>query len=248
MKRSLSLVLALMLLFSLTAVSSAFAQEAPVTVTFQTWNPGEGSKIKDIIADFEAENPDIHVEYICMPYSDHLADLQVKLFSGEGPDVYGMNAGAPYATFRDFEVELSELAAAADGENWKDVYLPFCLNLLESDGQYYGLPLGLTYAGFLWADMNYFTKYNLELPTSYDELKAVAAAFRQNGELPRSSAPRTAGSIPTPLSTSRAIPVRKCFTAPSRVRPAGKARNWSPPSPSGSTASPTAFSRTARWG
>ena len=99
MKRSLSLVLALMLLFSLTAVSSAFAQEAPVTVTFQTWNPGEGSKIKDIIADFEAENPDIHVEYICMPYSDHLADLQVKLFSGEGPDVYGMNAGAPYATF-----------------------------------------------------------------------------------------------------------------------------------------------------
>lgn len=142
MKRSLALVLALMLLFSLTAVSSAFAQEAPVTVTFQTWNPGEGSKIKDIIADFEAENPDIHVEYICMPYSDHLADLQVKLFSGEGPDVYGMNAGAPYATFRDFEVELSELAAAADGENWKDVYLPFCLNLLESDGQYYGLPLG----------------------------------------------------------------------------------------------------------
>ena len=184
MKRSLSLVLALMLLFSLTAVSSAFAQEAPVTVTFQTWNPGEGSKIKDIIADFEAENPDIHVEYICMPYSDHLADLQVKLFSSEGPDVYGMNAGAPYATFRDFEVELSELAAAADGENWKDVYLPFCLNLLESDGQYYGLPLGLTYAGFLWADMNYFTKYNLELPASYDELKTVAAAFRQNGELP----------------------------------------------------------------
>ena len=32
--------------------------------------------------------------------------------------------------------------------------------------------------------MNYFTKYNLELPASYDELKTVAAAFRQNGELP----------------------------------------------------------------
>lgn len=184
MKRIFSLILALTMLMSIAAWNSAFAQEEPVTVTFQTWNPGEGSKIRDIIANFEAANPDIKIEYIPIIYSDHLADLQIKFFSGEGPDVYGMNAGAPYATFRDFEVDISEYAAATDGENWKDNYLPFCLELLESDGHYYGLPLGLTYAGFIWADMNFFDKYSLTIPTTYSELKATSQAFRDNGELP----------------------------------------------------------------
>ncbi len=184
MKRIISMFVVLTLLLGLCAANVAFAQDEPVTITFQTWNPGEGSKIKEIIAAFEAENPDITVNYVYMPYSDHLADLQVKMFSGEGPDVFGMNAGAPYETFRDFEVDITDYAAASDGANWTDGYLPFCMNLLNVDGHYYGIPLGLTYAGFIWADMNYFTKYGLELPTNFTELKAVSDAFRANGELP----------------------------------------------------------------
>lgn len=184
MKRIISWLVTVSLLFALGINSVAFAQDAPVTITFQTWNPGEGSKINDIIAAFEAENPDIKVNYIYMPYSDHLADLQVKMFSGEGPDVFGMNAGAPYETFRDFEVDITDYAVASDGEGWKDAYLPFCMDLLNRDGSYYGLPLGLTYAGLIWADMNYFAKDQVQIPTNYTELKTLCDTFRANGELP----------------------------------------------------------------
>lgn len=184
MKRVLSLLVALSIWLALGVGSVAFAQDEPVTINFQTWNPGEGSKINDIIAAFEAENPDIKVNYVYMPYSDHLADLQVKMFSGEGPDVFGMNAGAPYETFRDFEVDITDHAVASDGANWQDSYLPFCINLLNRDGSFYGLPLGLTYAGFIWADMNYFTKDNVQIPTNYTELKTLCDTFRANGELP----------------------------------------------------------------
>lgn len=39
-------------------------------------------------------------------------------------------------------------------------------------------------AGYVWANMSYFDKYNLELPTNYDELKEVCQTFRDNGEYP----------------------------------------------------------------
>lgn len=52
------------------------------------------------------------------------------------------------------------------------------------DGEYYAVPLGLSYAGYVWANMSYFDKYNLELPTNYDELKEVCQTFRDNGEYP----------------------------------------------------------------
>ncbi len=38
--------------------------------------------------------------------------------------------------------------------------------------------------------MKYFDKYDLELPTNYDELKAVCQTFRDNGEYPRNRSKR----------------------------------------------------------
>ena len=59
-----------------------------------------------------------------------------------------------------------------------------CPLLQGDDGEYYAVPLGLSYAGYVWANMSYFDKYNLELPTNYDELKEVCQTFRDNGEYP----------------------------------------------------------------
>ncbi len=183
MKRPISLVLVLFMLFSL--MPAAFAAEGePVTISFQTWNPGDSDLIHQIIDAFEAENPDIIVDYIYMPYSDHIADMQIKMASGEGPDVYGMQAGVTYSTFRPFEENLTPYILDTYGEGWESSFLTFCTNLLNEDGAYYGLPLGLTYAGLIWADMSYFSKYGLTLPASYDELAQVAQALRGNGEYP----------------------------------------------------------------
>ena len=58
------------------------------------------------------------------------------------------------------------------------------MELLDTDGQYFGMPLGLTYAGFVWADVEKLNSYGLSVPTNYDELVEVCAALRENGELP----------------------------------------------------------------
>jgi ABC-type glycerol-3-phosphate transport system substrate-binding protein len=40
------------------------------------------------------------------------------------------------------------------------------------------------YAGTIWANMMYFDKYDLKVPTNYNELLAVTRVLRSNGEFP----------------------------------------------------------------
>lgn len=181
MKKLFSLLLVVAMVLSLGI--SAIAEEQ-VTITFQTWNPGDSARTHKIIEAFEAENPNIHIEYVYMPYSDHIADMQIKMNNGEGPDVYGMQAGATYNEFRPYEEDLTPYADAQYGEGWQDNFNDFCMSLINVDDHYYGLPLGLTYAGFAWADAEWLEKLGLEVPTTFEELKTVTQALRDAGEYP----------------------------------------------------------------
>ena len=155
-----------------------------VVIKFQTWNPGEGAAIKEVIADFESKNPGIKVEYVYMPYTDHVEKLKVGLASGDAADVFGMQTGAILKEFRDFEMELTNYAETSWGSGWQDDYIDFCMDLLNEDGKYYAMPLGLTYAGFAWADVNMLKEYGLDVPTSYTELKTASEVLRANGQYP----------------------------------------------------------------
>lgn len=150
-------------------------------IVYQTWNP-DVSVFEAVKKDFEEKNPDIVVDYVFVPYTDHIQKLKIDLASGQGPDVFGLQTGATLKEFQDFEEDLTDLAVETWGENWTDNYLPFTTELMKDGDSYYALPLGTGYAGMLWADKSYFEKYGLEIPTNYDELKEVAQALRDNGE------------------------------------------------------------------
>lgn len=170
---------------------TVFAQEnegEKTVVTFQTWNPadsGEGSPIYQIIDAFEEENPDIEINYVYVGSGSHLDQLRVGLMGGEGPDVYGMSAGSAYSEFRDFEEDLTSYCQESWGENWEDKFLDFCMDIVkDEDGAVYGVPLGLTYAGYAWADTNMLADYGLSVPTSYAELKEAAKTLREQNQFP----------------------------------------------------------------
>ena len=74
MKKGLLKVLsAALCLLMIIGCMSAFAEDK-TTVTFQTWNPadsGPESPIYQIIEAFEAENPDIRIEYVYVGSGSH---------------------------------------------------------------------------------------------------------------------------------------------------------------------------------
>ncbi|WP_026529169.1 ABC transporter substrate-binding protein [Butyrivibrio sp. VCD2006] len=188
MKRGISKVLAIAMCPIMLAGCSSPAPEEKTTVTFQTWNPadsGPDSPIYKIIDQFEKENPDIDVEYVYVGSSSHQDQLRVKLMGGEGPDVYGISSGASFDAFRDFEEDLTPYCKTTWGDNFKDRFLESCLsNVDDADGTIYGLPLGQTYAGYLWADVNMMKEYGCDIPTNYTEMLEVSKKLREQGQFP----------------------------------------------------------------
>ena len=188
MKKKMVCILMAGVMASLVPAQMVFAEGdsgEKTVVKFQTWNPGDEEYTHAMLEKFEEEHPDIQIDYTFMPYTDHVEKLKVDLSAGDAADVYGVQTGAMYKEFLDFEEDLTPYMAEKYGDDWTSNFNEYAMSLLQGDdGEYYAVPLGLSYAGYVWANMSYFDKYNLELPTNYDELKEVCQTFRDNGEYP----------------------------------------------------------------
>ena len=188
MKKKMVCILMAGVMASLVPAQMVFAEGdsgEKTVVKFQTGNPGDEEYTHAMLEKFEEEHPDIQIDYTFMPYTDHVEKLKVDLSAGDAADVYGVQTGAMYKEFRDFEEDLTPYLVKEYGDDWASNYNEYAMSLLKGDdGEYYAVPLGLSYAGYVWANMKYFDKYGLELPTNYDELKEVCKTFRDNGEYP----------------------------------------------------------------
>lgn len=193
----------------------AVSAEEKTVVKFQTWNPGDDDATKECIAAFEAANPDIEIEFVYMPYTDHVEKLKIDLAAGDAADVYGMQTGATYEEFRDFEMDLTDYFTEKYGEDWTSEYNEYCMSLLNTDGRYYALPLGLTYAGFMWSNETLLAEYGVEsVPTSLDELKAAAQTLRDQGQYPLAIGAKDAWiNIDTWMNIANDIDSEKLYSA-----------------------------------
>ena len=158
------------------------------TVTFQTWNPadtGPDSPIYKIIEEFEKENPDIKIKYNFVGAGDYQEHLRVNLMAGDGTDVFGVSTGSYFDTSREFEEELTPYCKKAWGADWKSKFYTSCIeDVSDEDGNIYGLPLGQTYAGYMWADVNMLKEYGCQVPASYKEMQMTCQRLRENGQYP----------------------------------------------------------------
>ena len=180
----------LSVIICLAAVSGCESQEqdGKTTITFNTWNPadlGPDSPIYRIIDSFEKENPDIHVKYVFTSSAAYQEHMRVELIGENGPDIYGISSGAAFDSFRLFEEDLTPFCESTWGTDWKDKFFDTCLDrVCDEDGKVYGLPLGQTYAGYMWADVNMLNGYGLDVPTSFKEMQETCRILREKGSFP----------------------------------------------------------------
>ena len=180
----------LSVIICLAAVSGCESQEqdGKTTITFNTWNPadsGPDSPIYRIIDSFEKENPDIHVKYVFTSSAAYQEHMRVELIGENGPDIYGISSGAAFDSFRLFEEDLTPFCESTWGTDWKDKFFDTCLDrVCDEDGKAYGLPLGQTYSGYMWADVNMLNSYGLEVPTSFKEMQETCRILREKGSFP----------------------------------------------------------------
>jgi len=182
MKKLLALLMVLTLVMGL-CITSVSAQEQTVVRFWSHQNTAWNNSYTELIAEFEAENPDIKIEYTTFPYDDFEAKIQTSLIGSEaGADVYEVWGG----WMLDF-VDSGALSPTPDelvATLREDSYAPV-LGTLQKDGVIYGAPveLNVEYGGLV-VNKTLFEESGLSYPTTWDELlqtaKEVAVA---NGDM-----------------------------------------------------------------
>lgn len=151
--------------------------DASGTVIFSGWqaSPDEGELLEQMIADFEAEYPEVTVDY--QPVSGDYAQQRIADFSAATPpDTFYVDSSlAPEWIEEGFLLPLDDYIAET-GIDTSQFYEGYLDAFRGPDGQIYGLPKDAsTLAMFYNPDM--LAEANVEPPTTWEELRAAAEAL-----------------------------------------------------------------------
>ena len=154
------------------STSSGGSAENPVTITFMHDWPEYQQQFEQIVADFEAANPDIKVETTVITWDILTRTLQTSFASGDAYDVAacwldrvgGFNAlGACY--------DLTDAMMENDGE-WADEFVGPSLELGTVNGHIYGVPFRST-CTILVYNKTMMDEHGWQVPTTLEEFEAL---------------------------------------------------------------------------
>ncbi|MCR6711407.1 MAG: extracellular solute-binding protein [Demequina sp.] len=162
---------------------SSSAPSTPVEITFwHAYNADsqEVALLEDtLIPEFEAAHKDIKVKQVAVPYDDLHQKLVTAVAGGELPDVVRSDII--------WVPELANLGVLEpldtlmdDFGSIKDAVYPGPLDTGKWDGHYYGAPLATNTRVYL-SNPDTYAKAGVEVPTTQQELVAVAPAIKKAG-------------------------------------------------------------------
>jgi multiple sugar transport system substrate-binding protein len=177
---ALTLVLAMLLALAPTTGGTTHARQS-VTVRYATFT-GSGDRadeLDQIIAAFEAENPDINIEVTSAPFADYFTMLQADFVAGDVPDVFELNYEnfVAYAS-NDVMLDLTSYV----GEDTP--FYPGALAAFQYEGAQYALPETFSTV-VLFYNKDLFDQAGIEYPTAdwtWDDTREAALAIRALGE------------------------------------------------------------------
>ena len=158
----------------------AVIQGDQVTLRMMTHNTLEqpaGEVLKEILAEFEDENPNIKIELDEVPNADILTKLTAYAQGGDLPDILDGQFGL--ASFINLDAAL-DITQFVDDQGLRDSFIPVALTAgKDSEGRILGLPF-YTGTDALYYRIDYFEEAGLDPntpPTTWDELADTASAL-----------------------------------------------------------------------
>lgn len=158
------------------------------TLELWSWSPIQRTADK-MIAAFEAENPDITVNFSMYNYNpEYLEAIQAATSAGNLPDIMALHPGSDCQNYKDYLLDLGEYAAAEWGDDWYTNYdnvtqSQLQLGNVEGDNAYRIIPIE-TQDIYIEYNKTLFDSLDIKAPTTYDELVAAAQTLRDNDLAP----------------------------------------------------------------
>ncbi|NCO87008.1 MAG: extracellular solute-binding protein [Rhodobacterales bacterium] len=166
----------LALAIALLATTSAMAQQRTLNY-YADYDPIPLAAMEALIADFEAENPDIDVVLQNFDHEGYKTAIR-NFLTTDAPDVanwYAGNRMAPFVNSGQF-MDVSDVWA----DNGLADSLGSALASMTIDGKQWGVP----YTYYQWGiyyNKDVYAQVGAEVPTTYDEFVANCALFKAAG-------------------------------------------------------------------
>ena len=163
-----------------------FSNIAKTEVTYSCWNcmmldsNAEGSP-NGALKDFNAAAPNIKLTATVYPYGDYIQTLPLSMRSGTSDDLMAFQVGSMLSTYAEYLEDLTPYAEKEWGANWKDKFLSVGIEQTTVDGKLVALPQVMSAAGALWYNQTILDKFNLSVPTNWDEWISVSNTLKDNG-------------------------------------------------------------------
>ena len=156
----------------------------PVTLTFWTWQPTD-AQWKTIYAAFQKKYPNIKIDWWrTSEMADYQKKLQTAMAGGEGPDLFGVQAGSTVEQYGRFADDMKELA---------DQYMPgwdsevaegAVEQTTDAEGKMVAMPTITSGSEYILYNKTLLDEQGVEVPTNYDELVEANQALVSKGLMP----------------------------------------------------------------
>lgn len=161
-----------------------FDQKEKITFV-SSWGAydSKAQKIKKILNRLSEKYSHLEIEDSSMAGSEFLFILKTDFASGNDPNIFGLWPGS------DFNLLVKEGKAAdltellEEDPSWYNQFNEEVWKYVTVDGRIYGLPIEIIYEG-LFVNRDLFEKYNVKIPTNFDELLEAVEIFRANHIIP----------------------------------------------------------------
>lgn len=174
---------------------------------------GRAQLMQDLLDEFMAQNPGVTVKNGSVFGDDFLPSIKTRFALGDDPDVFGLWPGSDIRSLIEAGkvAELTALIDAAPDDNGQysvygscplgssnkaDSYVPTQTSLafkhsfnkemwqyVTFDNRVYGLPVEIIFEA-LFVNTDIFEQYELEVPTTYEQLLKAVRVLRGKGVIP----------------------------------------------------------------
>ena len=147
------------------------SKEETVVLNWSYWQ----AEPKAVLEKFNQEHPNIKVEYEMISSDQYINTMNVRLLSGEGPDIFEPRYVDNYATL----VEENRLLDLTD-EAYLQNYDSSAIDMIKGvDGRVYGIPVDAI-AWVMFYNKDLFEQYNLEVPENWEDYLEVCQVLKEN--------------------------------------------------------------------
>ena len=162
------------------AAAAASAQERTLIINTDTADPAPKAAFEELIAGFEAENPDIKVEWNVFDHEGYKTSIR-NFLTADAPDLanwYAGNRMLPYVNAGLFEPV---------DDVWEEYGLNESLKSAASSMTIDGKKWGVPYTYYQWGvyyRKDIFEAQGIAVPANWDEFKAACATLKAAGIAP----------------------------------------------------------------